>query len=76
MTRPTETDFEIIFIRDLGKFSAAGKRISRRDLLRLYIMAASKRVDWDGIDRERAVSFAAAEIKRGGVVDGSDEISS
>lgn len=61
---PTPTDHEIEFIAGLGRWSAAGSRTPRRELLYRYIEAASLRVRWEEIDPEAAVAFARAVLRQ------------
>lgn len=60
------TDYEIVYIQGVGGWSAAGTRTGRKRLLELYLLSASKRVNWDGIDKDRVIEFTAAELEREG----------
>ncbi|PTR17469.1 hypothetical protein C8R31_101633 [Nitrosospira sp. Nsp2] len=50
------TEQELRFIDELG--SHADTKLSRKNLLRLYISAASKRTHWGSLDRFAVVSHA------------------
>ena len=58
------TEHELHFIAKIGTFSDNTRRIMRSELLRKYIIAAGSRVDWGGIDRGKAVTFAESELAR------------
>lgn len=70
-----QTEFELRFLRDLGRVSKDVHRdlarevalhktdFDRRTLLANYIKSAELRVDWMEIDRERVLSYARAELE-------------
>lgn len=63
MIRPNEqTGAEVRFVRSLGKHSTItlDGRTTRADLLRRYIYASQRRVDWDGIDRHAVLALASS----------------
>lgn len=63
MIRPNEqTGAEVRFVRNLGSHSTITKetKITRADLLRRYIYASQRRVDWDGIDQHAVLSLASS----------------
>lgn len=60
-----QTSAEVRFVRSLGKHSTItldGRttRTTRADLLRRYIYASQRRVDWDGIDQHAVLSLASS----------------
>ncbi len=58
---------EISSIKGLGTFhnEVSGRPpVSRKKLLRGYIMAASLRSDWGDIDKKKAIKFAQQELIR------------
>ncbi len=52
---------EIKFIEKLGRFVPSNV-VSRPELLRRYVKAADKRIDWGDIDKEQAVQAAREEL--------------
>lgn len=63
MIRPNEqTGAEVRFVRALGKHSHVIQDgiATRADLLRRYIYASQRRVDWDGIDRHAVLALASS----------------
>lgn len=61
------TDYEMLFIRHLGRWSAGKTNIPRLELLRRYAHALTKRVRWGDINAEEVqicVQQYIAEEKR------------
>ena len=61
------TEHEIEFIRSLGTNNKEAAKMPRHQLLRNYITASRKRVNWGAIDRSKAIGFACEELDRGRV---------
>lgn len=57
------TYYEIEYIDRLGTGLYRKSELSREELLRRYIKAGERRVDWGGIDRYQALAHAYDALK-------------
>ena len=58
------TEHEIEFIRSLGTNNKEAAKMPRHQLLRNYIAASRRRVDWGAINNLKAIGFAIDELVR------------
>jgi hypothetical protein len=55
---------ELVFIEHMGRFSNVGAKLGRAEILRRYIDACSRRVDWKGIKRADVILFAKDQLAK------------
>lgn len=58
---------EMVFIEYMGRFSAIGGKLGRPEILRRYIDACSRRVDWKGIGQHEVLAFARLQLAKEGL---------